>query len=112
MRKPSSPCDDSESRLPVDRCRTLLGPLAAGQSDARIEQIRDEFYRLASCAVDVYLDEARRPAESVNWVFLCPEDREAFEERVAIMQFDGRLPAGYAARTVARRYARRPSQVQ
>lgn len=64
--------------LLLQRCREILGPECL-LSDTELQLLRDQLYGLADVIVTSFLKQKSHP------------EREKWEERAAIMEFDGGL---------------------
>lgn len=81
---------NDKARLSLANCRHLLGDRGSNLSDSTVASLRDGFYDLAHLAV------ALRPrqshADDTALRHLPSEDREAIEERAAVLEFDAGMP--------------------
>jgi hypothetical protein len=79
-------------------CRRLLGTAGARLSDNQVEQLRDQLMELAVAVVSLYRRDDLALEECALQMTL-PPDREAIEERAAILEFDAGVPRDLATRT-------------
>lgn len=73
--------------VPIETFRRLLGPEHAALSNEQLEQLRTEMYAFANVTLEVF-DAARRNRRFA-FELLPPSERDAAEERAAIIEFDG-----------------------
>ena len=87
--------------LSLERCREILKK-DCPSTDSSIESLRDQLYGLADIVIEHY---KARPTKRVQIALerelgevlaLPPSAREKWEERAAIMEFDGGLPRSEA----------------
>ena len=84
--------------LSLAECRRQLGGLEI--SDDELRRVRDELEALAEVAISrVLSSRARRSAHLAAVELLCEDERAEFEERAAIMEFDGGLSRTNAERS-------------
>lgn len=84
--------------LSLASCRRLLGAAGADMSDAEVTRLRDQMYDLAHSVFAVYPgSEARLEWSALDG--LSREDREAVEERAAVLEFDAGMSRTDANRT-------------
>jgi hypothetical protein len=90
-----------DDRIPLERCRALLGEEGQDLGDGVLRELRDALYAVAetlpavgqgASPTSLMLTSAEQVAPALNW--------EAVEERAAIMEFEGEV-----ARDVAERVA-------
>lgn len=107
--------------LSVQQCRAALGG-RPDLTDNDIERLRTQLYAIAEVAVHQFKVDRDRPHESKTGVGsgpdalraralkLMPDDqRETFEERAAIMEFDGGINRDVAERRALMHIVRKPS---
>lgn len=86
-----------ESRLSIPKCRALLEEAADGLSDREVESIRDQFYGVVRAAANA---QARVQTPFNRTIAqMSSAERDAVEERAAIVEFDGKLSRDEAERT-------------
>jgi len=77
--------------LSIEQCRKVLGP-ACELTDSALESFRDQLYGLADIGIDLFLGLPRdRQAHLQRVGKMTDKEQEAWEERAAIMEFDGGL---------------------
>lgn len=54
------PSDFGDGRIPLDRCRELLGAEAAGMSDEQLRERRDRLYALADVVLDAAVVQVKK----------------------------------------------------
>lgn len=84
--------------LSLASCRRHLGTACAHMSDAEVTRLRDQIYEVAHSIFAIHPDSAAR----VEWSALhrlSSEDREAVEERAAVLEFDAGMTRTQATRT-------------
>ena len=89
---------DPAPGLSPARCRRLLDAAGADMSDAEVARLRDQMYDVVRSLVAVYPGSAAR----LEWSALdrlSSEDREAVEERAAVLEFDAGMTRTEATRT-------------
>jgi len=88
-----------DERIPLDRCRALLGEEGQDFNDRALRELRDALYAVAETLPDVgqrasstslMFTSAEQTAPALNW--------EAVEERAAIVEFEGEVPRDVAQR--------------
>lgn len=82
--------------LSVANARAILGPSSAGRSDSDVASLIEQLHVVSLVIGGLYKSGVRSlgvPAEA-----LLPEERESFEERAAILEFDGKLSRARAER--------------
>jgi len=92
------------ARLDLAECRRLLGHDCA-LDDRALLMLRDQLYALAAVAIAGYVADAGTTLDA-----LAEADRVDFEERAAILEFDGRMPRPTAERTARSHRGRRRAQ--
>lgn len=92
------PAPDLAPGLSLSSCRRHLGAAGADMSDAEVTLLRDQMYDLVHSVLAVYPGSAARP-ECPSLEQLTREDREAVEERAAVLEFDAGMTRTEATRT-------------
>lgn len=95
---------EADHVLPVETCRRLLGAPGRGLSDDQVRRRRDEMYDLARVVMAAFEQERRiglrGPTVEATALALVPaDDREAIEERAAVLEFDANMSRDAATRT-------------
>jgi hypothetical protein len=86
------------SRLSLVTCRRLLGASSRSLSDTEVVRLVDEMYELARIVVTLHeRDSAQSDPAALR--LLPSEDREAIEERAAVLEFDAGMTRSAATRT-------------
>src|SRR5262245_5078699 len=97
--------------LATSRVRELLGATAKDLSDAELTELARGMYVLARHALGEYRRGHRIPAsQEASALAAVPElEREAIEERAAVLEFDAKMPRDTATRLALHDYAKRRS---
>lgn len=91
--------------LSLQKCRSLLGT-DCKLTDSQIEQLRQEIYAFSDVAVEAFCAQRRantangsKPNDAGSCLAAIPqEERQAVEERAAILEFEGHLKKPEAER--------------
>ena len=81
--------------LSLERCRKVLGS-GTKLSDEDLAALRDQFYCLASLALELRDQQKKSALETPDGSLI---DRDALEERAAIIEFEGNVPRDEAERS-------------
>ena len=87
-------------------CRSLLGEVGAHMSDAEVTRLRDQMHEVAQSIFAVH---AAGEAARLEWSTLdrlSIQDREAVEERAAVLEFDAGMTRTEATRTAIAAHVR------
>ena len=89
---------DGDRRLSVSVCRSLLDDVGPHLSNEAIAAMRDQLYAVAIAAVSIFERDSDEQPDAAILPALRPEQREAVEERAAVLEFDAHMPRGAALR--------------
>ena len=84
----------------LQRCREIVGP-DSGLDDDQLVQVRDQMYAIADVVADVIGSVRPRPQSGglrAAMTLIPGDEREAVEERAAIIEHDAGLPRDEAER--------------
>jgi hypothetical protein len=85
--------------LSLETCRRLLDASCSELSDTQLARLRDEMYDLANSFVTLHEQDRAAQSERAALNLLAREDREAVEERAAVLEFDAGMTRSVATRT-------------
>lgn len=91
--------------LSLASCRCLLGAAGANMADAEVTHLRDQMYDLVHSVFAVYPGSAAR-LEHPSLDGFSSADREAVEERAAVLEFDAGMTRTEATRTAIASHSR------
>ena len=95
MPSSSLPPENDASEISLEACRRLLPSSARALSDAELESLRTGLYALGRFAVALVLDGSKGEPDLSS---TSPDDRDAIEERAAVLQFDAKMLRSAATR--------------
>jgi hypothetical protein len=101
----------SSGHLDVHECRRLLGPAADAMDEGALERVRDALYELAWTVCALYVADADRATEEAALAHFAADDREALEERAAMLQFDAKMSRANATRSAISLSLKLPSPI-
>ena len=82
--------------LSLEQCRRILGA-NCNLNDSELELLRDQLYGLADVSIELFVARKRGSSEiEKQGLKLSKAEHEKWEERAAILEFDGRLPRSEA----------------
>ncbi len=91
------------SQLSLTTCRRLLGASGTDLSDTELIRLVDQMSSYARVALTHYKTDGTQ-VESAALRLLPTDDREAIEERAAVLEFDAGMTRGEATRTALASY--------
>src|SRR5687767_21952 len=99
------PCLGGTHMLSLGRCREVLSE-ECDLPDEAIRQIRDQMYDLANVVLDAYAVIQNDSYECCASL-LTPDEREAVDERAAILEYEAGLNREHAERLSLHMYLKR-----